>query len=550
VRAHRPALLIAAVLLGGCASRAADPLPAGAPLTALESSYQRLRYWNDRQRLLTDLGRERAPDGLRAATVRDSLAAARTAWQALRQQTDTARLTTADSRALRTMDREARQLLQRGGGSSGRSSAPPDCRGPLPRSLPALTARTIACYGQAAERIVLDRDTLNRLEVLGLLPRTPDPARRRRLFLALAPVWRSVNGANDAQSPYRALIRLRRSAWGDSLSPIEAKAPAFGLRTAELEEWLTRALTRWRAGMPDSLLEPWDWYYEVGETTRRLTPRVAALPQIRQVNDSFYRSFGADPVALHVGYDLEARRGKYPVAYTDFGSRNRWENGHWIPGEPWVYTSYLSGGFDNLAELLHETGHAIHIAGIRTRPAYIDWPDNDTFTEALADLAALDLYEPAWQQQFLGDSVPLRASLRAKYASIVFDMAWALFEIRVHATPGADPNALWADVTSNYLGIRPHPEWSWWAMRGQLIDGPGYLVNYALGAFLAADMRAEIARRWGPSFAADPRRYDRLCGAIYRFGLELPSHEVIERFVGRKVSPDALLADLRRMARH
>lgn len=35
---------------------------------------------------------------------------------------------------------------------------------------------------------------------------------------------------------------------------------------------------------------------------------------------------------------------------------------------------------------LHETGHAIHIAGIRTRPAFSDWPDADLFTEAIADL--------------------------------------------------------------------------------------------------------------------------------------------------------------------
>jgi hypothetical protein len=547
VKRHRAALALAAILLGSCGGPRAVLLPPESAVTPAEMAFQRLRYWNDRQRLLTDLHRDRTPDGLLARAVRDSLTAARAEWQARRSTTDTVGLPATDARALRTMDREARQL-QRNPSGSATADAVPDCRAPLPPLLAALTDRTVACYGRATEQIVLDRDTLNRLEVLGLLARTPDAARRKRLFLALTPVWRSINGDNDARSPYRAMVRLRRSAWGDSLSPINAKAPSFGLRTAELEEWLTRALTSWRAGMPDSLLEPWDWYYAVGEATRRLTPRIPALGQIRQVNDSFYRSFGADPVRLRIGYDLEARRGKYPVAYTDFGSRNRWEDGHWVPGEPWVYTSYLAGGFDNLAELLHETGHAIHIAGIRTRPAYIDWPDNDTFTEALADLAALDLYEPAWQQQFLGDSVPLRASLRAKYAGIVFDMAWALFEIRVHATPDVDPNALWADLTSRYLGIRPHPEWSWWAMRGQLIDGPGYLINYALGAFIVADLRAETQRQWGRQFSRDPKRYDRLQESIFRYGLERPARTVLQDFLGRPVRPDALLADLHRAA--
>jgi hypothetical protein len=446
------------------------------------------------------------------------------------------------------MDRDVVPLLGRATPAGTRTPAI-DCRRSPDGPLRALTEHTVTCYGRVAEAIIVDRDTLNRLAILGLLSRTSDPARRRRLFMALQPVWQSVDGQGDHRSPYRRMLQLRRSAWGDSLSPIDAKAPAFGLRTAELEQWLEQALRRWRTVMPDTLLEPWDWYYATGEATRKLTPRIASLAQIRQVNDDYYRSFGADPRLLRVGYDLASRPGKYPVAYTDFGTRNRWENGHWVPGEPWIFTSYLAGGFDNLAELLHESGHAIHIAGLRTRPAYLDWPDNDTFTEAIADLAALDLYEPEWQQHFLGDSVPLAVSIRAKYASIVFDLAWALFEIRVHRSPDADPNMIWAEITSRYLGIKPHAEWSWWAMRGQLIDGPGYLINYALGAFIAADMRAAIARRWGPQFMADNRRYQRLTAAVYRFGLERTSRQVLEDFLGRHLSPDALLLDLGRLSR-
>ena len=126
-------------------------------------------------------------------------------------------------------------------------------------------------------------------------------------------------------------------------------------------------------------------------------------------------------------------------------------DGRWNSGEPWVFTSYLAGSFDNLAELLHETGHAIHIAAIRTRPAYMDWPDNDTFTEALADFPAMELYEPAWQIRFLGDSVTLAESLRAKYAGIVFDVAWGLFELRMDRNPSQDPNQLWTDITQHLL---------------------------------------------------------------------------------------------------
>jgi len=549
-------------LLLAFATPACRPPPPGGsarngPLARMEESYQQLRYWDDQHRLLESLGSGVTPDGVSRAAVDDSLRAARAAFDVVLKANLALPVSDADVRARATMLQAWHGGLAAAGEPSavaGDSAAlscdyNADTLGGGAEGLDRLTARVLECYGRAANTIVVDGDTLNRLAILGRLASTSDPAQRRRLFLALQPVWRSVNRDNDAGSPYRVLIRLRRAAWGDTGSPIDRKAPAFGLTTARLERWLVGALGDWRDAMPDSLLEPWDWYYYVGEASRRLGPLVAGIDDIRRVNDRFYQSLGADPESLGIHYDLTARPGKYPVAYTDFGSRNRWHNGRMTRGQPWVFTTYLAGGFDNLGELLHETGHGIHIAAISTRPAWTDWPDNDTFTEALADVPALELYEPRWQKRFLGDSVPLAASLRARYAGIVFDLAWALFEIQVHRNPRADPNALWSDITSQYLGIVPHPEWSWWAIRGQLIDGPGYLVNYALGAFLTADMRARASLRRHALADADTTMYAWLSGELYRFGLERPSREVLEQFLGGPARPDPLLLDLRRMTR-
>ena len=212
----------------------------------------------------------------------------------------------------------------------------------------------------------------------------------------------------------------------------------------------------------------------------------------------------------------------------------------------WVSASYRIGGIDNLSELLHETGHAIHISAINTRPAYADWPDSDTFTEAVADLAALEMYEPAWQRRYLGVSAPLRASLRAKYSGIVMDIAWSLFEIRVHRFPERSPNQIWAEITRDYLKIRPHPEWSWWAMRGQLVQSPGYMLNYAFGAILIADLRARMATLRGPFTTGDSGWYRYVAPRLYRFGLAVPARDVVTQFLGRSVTVDALLADMAR----
>jgi hypothetical protein len=200
-----------------------------------------------------------------------------------------------------------------------------------------------------------------------------------------------------------------------------------------------------------------------------------------------------------------------------------------------------------LGELLHETGHAVHIAAIRVRPAFADWPDSDPFTEAVADLVALEVSDPEWQQRWLGDSVPLADGLRSRYGSIVLDVAWSLFELKMQRDTAADPNQVWAGLTGTYLRIRPHPELSWWAMRGQLINVPGYMMNYAAGSILIAAIRERTRQVHGPFSGGDSTWYGWIAPRLFRFGLERPSRQVIEDFLGGPLSPAALLADMRRM---
>ncbi|MCI0372701.1 MAG: hypothetical protein L0214_15315, partial [candidate division NC10 bacterium] len=130
------------------------------------------------------------------------------------------------------------------------------------------------------------------------------------------------------------------------------------------------------------------------------------------------------------------------------------------------------------------------------------------------------------------------------------DVAWALFELRMQRDPAADPNAVWTALTGDFLRIRPHPEWSWWAMRGQLVDSPGYMMNYAAGAILIAAIRARTRELHGPFLEGDPGWYGWVAPRLFRFGLARPTRQVIEEFLGEAVSPAALLADMRRMAPH
>jgi len=145
--------------------------------------------------------------------------------------------------------------------------------------------------------------------------------------------------------------------------------------------------------------------------------------------------------------------------------------------------------------------------------------------------------------------VPLADGLRARYAGIVLDVAWALFEVRMQRDPSADPNQVWTGITRDYLRIRPHPELSWWAMRGQLVNSPGYMMNYAVGSILIAAIRARTSELHGPFTAGDPTWYAWVAPRLFRFGLERPTREVVESFLGGPLSPAAILRDMRRMRR-
>ena len=500
-------------------------------------------------------GRTRADDGTAVTELVRRHAEVRRQLVARLGSVDTAALSEDDARAFGTMHRAlARDLAPPADAvpaASGAAEPRPDCRydaaaiGAIPRGLDSLRRRIYACYGWAQHRVLVGADTTDRLSLLGALGRTEDPAERRRMFLALEPVWRSMNEDNGPESPYRRMIALsvKEGASGESAA---SQARGAGVPSDSLERWLLAVLETWRDVNPDSLMEPWDWYYHTGRPGRELGARISRA-RLTQLNAGVYRALGADLGALDVRYDLEPRQGKTPVAFCTFGARPRLRDGRWTPGRPSVFATYRDGGLENLAELLHETGHAVHIAAIRTRPAFTDWPDSDPFTEAIADFVALDVSEPAWQQHWLGDSVPLADGLRFRYGGIVLDVAWSLLELHMLRHPTADPNAVWTRLTHDYLRIRPHPELSWWAMRGQLVDSPGYMMNYAVGAILIAAIRARTVERRGPFLAGDGTWYSWVSARLYRYGLERPSRQVIEEFLGGPVTPAALLTDMRRM---
>lgn len=410
-----------------------------------------------------------------------------------------------------------------------------------------LSQALYACFEEVGNHLELEGKPLTRGGAFGRMESANDPAARKAAFLALSPLYKAINADNQNTSPYRRLVTLAAADYAKrSVSELTNAARTIGVSSAEVEKWLEQILDVWRQVTPDTPIEPWDYRYLAGAAGRQLDS-VVSREALGEINARYYRDLGADLEQLGVIYDLDPRRGKSPVAYTDFARRGRDVNKHWQPTIARVLASYSSGGLGNLNEYIHENGHAVQISAIHTRPAFMDWGDT-VFVEAFADVPSWNTYDVAWQKKYLGQSASESDNLRALYAGVMLDVAWSLFEIRMLRTPTQDPNKLWTDITSRYLHIVPHPELSWWAVRGQLVDAPGYMINYGLGAIITADIRQRVREQLGAFATGNEEWYPWLMEHLLRFGTARETSELLRDFLQRPVSPAALLTDVQRMS--
>jgi hypothetical protein len=408
----------------------------------------------------------------------------------------------------------------------------------------ALRAALVSCYAEHGDRLQFEGGVIDRGSALQLLHVIEEPARRKALFDAFVPLWTALNGRNEPDSPYRRMIVMAAADASQRGSEIDAAAHAIGVATGDIERWLVQILEAWRDAIPEEMVEPWDYRYLNSRAGLQLEAKIPA-ESLRPANERFYRDLGADPGELAVVFDLEPRPDKSPVAYTDFLRRGRLVTGQWRRPVARVVGIYPTGGIFSLNELVHESGHAAHVSAIHTRPAYMDWPDT-LFVEAFADVPSWSVYEPAWQRRYLGAEVPAATSLRSLFGDVMLDVSWALFELRMLRDPGADPNAVWTDITSRYLRIVPHAEVPWWAMRVQLAGNPGYMVNYGLGAVLTAEIRARTIEGIGAIDTGNPKWYGWLSDRLLRFGSERDTRSLMQDLLGRPLSPDALLRQIER----
>ena len=421
----------------------------------------------------------------------------------------------ADQRAIAAMRKSIATLE-----SDDSAAATPVCQDAQRRDLDfaSLRAALVSCFVEHGNQLRFEGRTIDRGTALQLLHVVDEPARRKALFDAFNPLWGALNGRNETESPYRRMIALAAADAKENGSEVDAAARAIGVPPAEVERWLLQILAAWRDANPPDPIEPWDFRYVNGAANRQLEAQIPAAITVAGQRALLPRSRRRSRPAES---DLRSctTTGKSPLAYSDFLTRGRLVRGEWRRPIARVLGTYPTGGLFSLNELIHETGHAVHVSAIHTRAAYMDWPDT-LFAEAFADVPAWSVHEPAWQRRYLGTAVPEAVSMRALFSNVMLDIAWSLFEMRLLRDPAADPNAVWTDITHEYLRIVPHPEVPWWAMRVQLAGNPGYMVNYGLGAVLTAEIRARAQETLGGFDAGNSAWYGWTSERLLRFGSE------------------------------
>lgn len=464
-------------------------------------------------------------------------------------------LAAADPSALTPRDARALKAIRKGRSDNAPESFGADPKHPALRcadaARPATDANSLqialyACFEEIGNRIDFDGRTIVRTTALQELQQLADSERRKRLFLAFSPLWVAINEENTANSPYRRMMALNGADMRNSgRSPIRDAAATLDITPLEVEQWLVQVLEAWHARSRAPALEPWDYWYASASASRELSTAISR-ESVLATAKRFYRDLGADLDRLGVQHDLDIRPGKAPLAYTDQIRIGRRTGKTWRPALARVSGNYEQGGLFVLNELIHEDGHAVHFAALRTRPAFFSLGD-DLYFEAFADVPAWSSSEPEWQQKYLGVHAAESTALRELFSNVMLDVAWSLFELRMLAEPSADPNLLWTDITSRYLNVIPHPELSWWALRVQLVRWPGYMINYGLGAVVTADIRQRIRDAIGQFDTGNLRWYPWTSAHLLRFGSSIETAQLLHRFLGRAVSPDSILRQLQRV---
>ena len=352
---------------------------------------------------------------------------------------------------------------------------------------------------------------------------------RRRLFVALEPLWRTVDGDGGGASPYRRLLRpsaerWRRARLADRGERRRAR-PARPDRSRRSLHGDPRDLAG--ASSAPSALEPWDYWYAIGAAARRprcrgSRPRPSARPRPSLPGGARRRP----------GRARDRVRRRCPVRAvrrSPSRSRSRWAPGLAASRRRDLDASAAMGLRDVRGRAASATSPSCS-----TRAAMPStWPrsgrgpasSNSRWRHRLprgrppTSSAGTSTSPPGRRTGWGRPPTPRDAARSTDTARSMLDICWALFEIELHRHPERRPNDVWAEITRRRARRRPasrvvlvgHP---WPAHRQAGL--PGQLR--AVGDHRGRGPREDPASSAGRGSTGDPGWYRFIAEALFAPG--------------------------------
>jgi len=338
---------------------------------------------------------------------------------------------------------------------------------------------------------------VNRAKVSHALANDPNPARRRRAYYALEPLYRAL------EDPVQELIQVRneRARAAGHRSFAEMRLGFEGFTSQRLDELATAAA---QAASPSarqlreraaaiagvSGWHPWDFSYALNRLAPladRWFPRSSMMPTILRAVDR---------------WGFRTAQMRFRVVFHDLPA-----GGLTLAPDPPRDVRILvhpRGGWRCYLILFHEVGHAVHSSLIRAPPHLLRWHENipgfGGLHEGIAGFFEEIPRDPGWLAAQAHLDLPLAESIsRMRWTQEVlltaWNVAWSRTEQLLYRRPDHDPMGEVHRLERRLFAFDEYEPLSF--VDSFWIDTPVYAQNYLFASLFSAQLARFVRERFG-----------------------------------------------------